>query len=200
MNKKEIKKGCHPRMFLSGISLIGYINKGKSLFIKNKKAEGPEQQHLRTTHCAAFTLIELLVVVLIIGILAAVALPQYQKAVEKARIAAAIITARAVKDAQERYYLANGQYTTDPALLDIEYSCPKNFSCSFASSGSIKVRASDDSYQITASYAHRDVTLAALTNKIYCMARTQAGESICKTLSSTPIDFSGDNYNRYEIK
>lgn len=60
-----------------------------------------------------FTLIELLVVVLIIGILAAVAMPQYQVAVAKSRLGAVISTTRAFKNAEEEYYLSNGKYLND---------------------------------------------------------------------------------------
>ena len=69
---------------------------------------------------AAFTLIELLVVVLIIGILAAVALPQYRVAVAKSRYAKLKHMVRALAQAEEAYYLANGSYATNMEDLDVE--------------------------------------------------------------------------------
>lgn len=73
-----------------------------------------------------FTLIELLVVVLIMGILASVAWPQYQKAVAKTKMMETIHTAAAIRRAEEAYYLANGVYlynTLDG--LDLDFNLPR---------------------------------------------------------------------------
>ena len=56
----------------------------------------------------AFTLVELLVVVLIIGILATIAVPQYQKAVKKSRLSELDIVFSTGRKAIDAYLLANG--------------------------------------------------------------------------------------------
>ncbi len=66
-----------------------------------------------------FTLIELLVVVLIIGILAAVAVPQYRIAVVKSRVATFLPFVKTLKSAKEAYYLQANTYTRDIEILDI---------------------------------------------------------------------------------
>lgn len=78
-----------------------------------------------------FTLIELLVVVLIIGILASVALPQYFKTVEKSRASEAISVLSSIAAAQDREYMRNGaSYATTITDLDIAVSNLKYFNVS----------------------------------------------------------------------
>jgi len=67
-----------------------------------------------------FTLIELLVVVLIIGILSAVALPQYEKAVWKSRNSQLKTAVRSIMQAQKVYYMANGSFSSDFSALDLD--------------------------------------------------------------------------------
>ncbi len=74
-----------------------------------------------------FTLIELLVVVLIIGILAAVAVPQYQITVKKARFMELITIEDAIHKAEEIYYLDHGTYTDNLELLDLKLPANTNF-------------------------------------------------------------------------
>ncbi len=68
-----------------------------------------------------FTLIELLVVVLIIGILAAVALPQYTKAVEKSRAAEAMQVLGDLATAEQIYYMSQNEFTQNLNNLDLTF-------------------------------------------------------------------------------
>ena len=69
---------------------------------------------------SAFTLIELLVVVLIIGILSAIALPQYQIAVAKSRVATMFALGKAIANAQTVYHLNNDGWALNLENLDVQ--------------------------------------------------------------------------------
>ena len=78
----------------------------------------PDGKNRPKSVLGGFTLMELLVVVLIIGILAAIALPRYSLAVRKAKAATVLATLNKMMEASDVYYMANGTYTTDMEALD----------------------------------------------------------------------------------
>lgn len=91
--------------------------RSKPTYIKRK------QTMKKAGNGRGFTLIELLVVVLIIGILAAVAVPQYQKAVEKSRFAEAFANLKTIAQAQHACSLSKGERCSLEEL-DIEIGTP----------------------------------------------------------------------------
>ena len=130
-----------------------------------------------------FTLIELLVVVLIIGILAAVALPQYQLAVVKSRVATYLPLMKAINDAETAYYLANGEPSLNISKLDIDIPA----SCvPLATEGQRMVACGNDFLFDNSSY---EVILS------YCPGHNTF-YSDCKNTRDFSIAFYNNNYKK----
>jgi prepilin-type N-terminal cleavage/methylation domain-containing protein len=73
-------------------------------------------------HRRGFTLIELLIVVVIIGILAAIAIPKFQSTKGKANAAALKSDLRNLATAQEAYFYDFSTYAADAAILPYSHS------------------------------------------------------------------------------
>ena len=141
-----------------------------------------------------FTLIELLVVVLIIGILSSVALPQYNRAVLKARTMEGVVQGRAFVDALHRHEMATGEnFTNDLEALDIELSpnwmCATAY-CKFLVNGNDK------------SGIQLEVSISRTRNaSLICAARTsnKDADSVCKSIAGKEKNHSSENFNYYFI-
>ena len=75
-----------------------------------------------------FTLVELAVVVVIIGVLAAFAVPRFMASVERSKAAEAFNYLASIQSAQERYHARQGTYAGDVTDLDIKMTSLKYFS------------------------------------------------------------------------
>jgi len=160
---------------------------------------------------SGFTLIELLVVVLIIGILAAIAVPQYTKTVDKSRAAEVLASIRTLKDALEVYYMQTGAYPTSPDQLDVTIPDVKDYDIVIDNT-TTNIRAVNKTKGYNAyhlRYFPRYITTpnaAAFAGKLICVAQDsdKTGQSICVSLGGknkrayTPMSNSG-SYTAYDL-
>lgn len=82
-----------------------------------------------------FTLVELAVVIIVIGMLAAFAVPRFLDSVERSKAAEAFNYLAAVRAAQERYQLRQGTYADDIGSLDVQMPTPKHFAVGAPAAG-----------------------------------------------------------------
>ncbi len=151
-----------------------------------------------------FTLLELLVVVLIIGILAAIALPQYQLSVDKSELTKLRTYAKTLADAYARYYLAGKEFSyTDNNYfnyLDIDFPYTKS-----RGGYGYRCRINGDNYCCIAPIYSSGVYCAKNNysfgirisglpgnSKVWCFAKddNERGNKLCKKLWNRKTDQS----------
>ena len=160
---------------------------------------GPADHFLRKGGRKGFTLIELLVVVLIIGILAAVAVPQYQKAVDRADVARVLSFLHAVYQAQKVYYLENGSYASSQEKLSLAITCPQKWNCKISQSKAEAEHKGAPSISINMYYVDYIQNNINGEGKMFCVSSAQdpRGLALCKFMG--PL-FTDGAYPRYFIE
>jgi prepilin-type N-terminal cleavage/methylation domain-containing protein len=174
-----------------------------------------------------FTLVELLVVVLIIGILTSIALPHYEKAVWESRTSQLYTSVKALAEAQDVFYSANGKYANRFSSLFLQFDGLKKSKTSLTGRGissedavryndffelSINNRKGSFSFSTglftTGPYKHCGITYAQLdttnkmTKKLYCLEDTSikpAGKFCQEVLACEKLATTAYSARFYEL-
>lgn len=147
-----------------------------------------------------FTLTELLVVVVILGILTAIALPQYRKAIQRAEAADALVNLKTMFDAAKRYYSYHSNWPTTLKGLDVEFldvndngkvggfqyslgqysSDEDGLEGKYASACRIRTNSADNTYCLYAYYSLDDV------RDVYtCISNHERYNALCESMGKT---------------
>jgi type IV pilus assembly protein PilA len=143
----------------------------------------------RTGDEGGFTLIELLVVILIIGILAAIAIPSFISQKNKAYSSQAEETTRSMATAEETWLTNNGSYTTSlTSLHEIEPTIPATATAISGLTLSIPTGTASE-YEVKATVTK--VTISGGGNPTFFIKREASGET---KYECTPSGSTGPKY------